>query len=326
MSLIPDVYKNTDGSAPACSGVAGSLTTLLDAVLVNGFGAKAGLGWTIVDSGTNWRVYRHNPVSGSGKYLYVDDSGSGSGGAREALVRGYRTWDAVTHTGTLPFPTAAQLSGGEVWKKSVTADSTARPWMVIGNERCFYLFMDCNSGLRQAYFAGDFKSYKPGDSLNYLVSGGLTQNVSIGSVISYTLTTGAGIGQYSTSAASGYLAGNAAATSSSVKAAGQEASQLNSGHTFCFGSGITSNRPYPGVVSGGLDVARIMLYEANYAERGEWPGVYQPLHAMPLADLSLNAAAGPGLVDLLAVSYRRAVTGNVLNDDGQVLFEVGVEW
>ena len=326
MSLIPEIYRNTDPSAPACSGVTGSLTTLLDAVLVNGYGAKAGLGWSIVDSGTNWRVYRHNPVSGTGMYLYVNDAAAGSGGAREALVRGYQTWDPATDSGTLPFPTVAQMSGGIVWKKSNTADSTARPWMVIGNERCFYLFMDCNSGLRQVYFAGDTKSYKPGDARHYLVSGGMTQNVSIGSVISYTLLTGAGISAFSTSYTTGYLAANAAATTNSVKATSQAADQMNLGHTFCFGSTINSNRPYPGVVSGGLDVSRIMLYEANYAERGEWPGVYQPLHGMPLVDQTLYPAAGPDLVDLLAVSYRRAVTGNAANDDGQLLFEVGVEW
>ena len=33
------VYKSTDGSAPVLTGQAGSLTTLLDAVLVNGYGA-----------------------------------------------------------------------------------------------------------------------------------------------------------------------------------------------------------------------------------------------------------------------------------------------
>ena len=325
MSLIPEIYRNTDPSAPACSGVAGSLTTLLDAVLVNGYGAKAGLGWSIVDSGTNWRVYRHNPVSGTGMYLYVNDAAAGSGGAREALVRGYQTWDPATDSGTLPFPTIAQMSGGIVWKKSNTADSTARPWVVIGNERCFYLFMDCNSGLRQVYFAGDIKSYKPGDARHFFVSGGLTQNVALTSVISATLIAGTGINNFASSSTAGYLAANASAATNSVKATSEGADLTRVGAGFCFGS-TTMTRPYPGAVSGGLDVARILIYEANFAERGEWPGVYQPLHGMPLTDMSLHPAAGPDLVDLLAVSYRRAVTGNVANDDGQLLFEVGVEW
>lgn len=325
MSLIPEIYLNTDPSAPACSGVAGSLTTLLDAVLVNGYGAKAGLGWSIVDTGTNWRVYRHNPVSGSGHYLYVNDAAAGSGGAREALVRGYKTWDAVAHSGTLPFPTVAQMSGGKVLKKSATADSTARPWMVIGNERCFYLFLDCNSGLRQVYFAGDIKSYKPGDAGNFLVSGGPTQNVALSSVISNTLLVGTAINSFAASSTAGYLASNASATTNSVKATSEGGYLAGVGAGFCFGS-TSMTRPYPGAVSGGLDVARILIYEGNYSERGEWPGVYQPLHGMPLTDMSLHSAIGPDLVDLMAVSYRRAVTGVVANDDGQLLFEVGVEW
>lgn len=325
MSLIPEIYRNTDPSAPACSGVAGSLTTLLDAVLVNGYGAKAGLGWSIVDSGTNWRVYRHNPVSGTGMYLYVNDAAAGAGGAREALVRGYQTWDPVAHTGTAPFPTVAQMSGGIVWKKSNTADSTARPWVIIGNERCFYLFMDCNSGLRQVYFAGDIKSYKPGDARHFFVSGGPTQNVALTSVISNTLIVGLPPNNFAGSQTAGYFAANAAAAINSVKGTTQNAELTGLTSGFCFGSTMMT-RPYPGVVSGGLDVARILLYEGAYTERGEWPGVYQPLHGMPLTDMSLHSAAGPDLVDLLAVSYRRAVTGNVPNDDGQLLFEVGVEW
>lgn len=325
MSLIPEIYRNTDPSAPACSGVAGSLTTLLDAVLVNGYGAKAGLGWSIVDSGTNWRVYRHNPVSGTGMFLYVNDAAAGSGGAREALVRGYQTWDPVAHTGTEPFPSVAQMSGGIVWKKSNTSDSTARPWVVIGNERCFYLFMDCNSGLRQVYFAGDIKNYKPGDARHFFVSGGPTQNVALTSVISNTLIAGLAANAFAGSHTAGYFAANAAATINSARATTQSAELAGLTSGFCFGSTMTT-RPYPGVVSGGLDVARILIYEGNFAERGEWPGVYQPLHGMPLIDMSLHPAAGPDLVDLLAVSYRRAVTGSVSNDDGQLLFEVGVEW
>lgn len=327
MSLIPDIYRNTDPSAPACSGVAGSLTTLLDAVLVNGYGAKSGLGWSIVDSGTNWRVYRHNPISGSGYYLYVNDAAAGAGGAREALARGYQTWDAVAHAGTQPFPTVAQMSGGKVLKKSVTADSTARPWMVIGNERCFYLFLDCNSGLRQVYFAGDITSYKPGDAGNYLVSGGQTQNVAITNVISNTLLTGSGIANYAASHIAGYFARSGFNGAASVKATSQEAGQMNSGPGMCFGSRVVSARPYPGPISGGLDLARIMLYEGAYMERGEWPGVYQPLHGMPLNDQEIYPAAGPELSDLLVVSYRRRQTTTTDgSDDGQLLFELGVEW
>ena len=199
--------------------------------------------------------------------------------------------------------------------------------MVIGNERCFYLFMDCNSGLRQVYFAGDIASFKPGDARHYFVSGGQTQNVAMSSVISNTLITGSGINNYASSHIAGYFAGDAISGVASVKGTSQEASQMASGGGLCFGSRFNSNRPYPGPVSGGLDLARIMIYEANYMERGEWPGVFQPLHGMPLEDQALHPASSPDLADLLVVSYRRRqTTSDDGSDDGQVLFEMGVEW
>ena len=327
MSLVPAIYRSSDTSAPALSALTGALVTILDAVLVNGYGSQPGLGWTIEDSGTNWRVYRHNPITGTGMYLHVDDSGSGAGAGREAIVRGYQQWDDVTHTGTLPFPTSAQLAGGIVWKKSATSDATARPWMVIGNERCIYLFTDGNSGKRQVFFAGDITPFKSGDARHYLVSGGLTQDVSMGVNISTTLLVGIPVYNFNLGLTNGYFAGNAASSANSVVAKDQDAPQFTSALSgYCFGTSQHVNRPYPGVVSGGLDVARIHLFENMHAERGFWPGLYQPLHSFPFSDMAQLPGAGPGNVDVLAVSYRRAYSGNVPNDDGQLIFELGVEW
>ena len=328
MSLVPSLFSSTDTSAPTCSGLAGALTTLLDAVLVNGYGSKSGLGWTIVDSGTNWRVYRHNPVTGTGMYLYVNDAATGSGGAKEALLRGYQTWDVATHTGSLPFPTSAQVSGGIVWKKSNTADGTARPWVVLGNERCFYIGLDANSGVRQLYFAGDIREFKAGDARHYLLSGGETQNVSMSSVVSNTLLIGLPVHSFDSAYTTGYFAANAAASTNSVRASVQDAPQLGNTalHTYCFGTIQGGARVYPGAVSGGLDVARIQLFEGTRMERGEWPGVYQPLHSMAFDDLTVFTGAGPDHTDLIAVNYRRAQTSPQPNNEGQVLFELGVEW
>ncbi len=39
-----NLYQSTDASAPILTGSAGSLVTLLDACLVNGYGTKAGRG------------------------------------------------------------------------------------------------------------------------------------------------------------------------------------------------------------------------------------------------------------------------------------------
>jgi hypothetical protein len=58
------VYRSTDASAPVLTGQVGSLTALLDAVLVNGYGALSAAGWTIAQTTTNKRGYKQN-TSGS---------------------------------------------------------------------------------------------------------------------------------------------------------------------------------------------------------------------------------------------------------------------
>lgn len=330
MSLIPTVYKSTDASAPTCSGLGGSLVSLLDAVLVNGYGSKAGLGWTIVDTGTNWRVYRHNPITGSGKYLYVNDAGIGTGTTKDALVRGYESWDLVNHVGIDPFPQVAQMARGLVWKKSLTADGTARPWMIVGNERSFYLFTDFASGpsgIRQPFFAGDFVSFVPGDQSNYLVSGGFIENAGTNEIVSRALTTGGGTtASPSPSTAMGYVAANANGGVKSALVISGAATLMATGSGFPYGSLQGGARPYPGPATGGLDTARILIQEGSFGERGEWPGIMQPLHSLPLGDLTEVPASGTDEATLLAVLYR--ISYNDLDGRyvGQVLLELGVEW
>jgi hypothetical protein len=54
------VYRSTDASAPVLTGQVGSLTALLDAILVNGYGALTAAGWTIAQTTTNKRGYKQN--------------------------------------------------------------------------------------------------------------------------------------------------------------------------------------------------------------------------------------------------------------------------
>lgn len=71
-------YFSTDASAPTLTGTTGSLVALLDAILVNGYGAKAAAGWSIAYTGTSKRDYKQGTGS-NGYYLDVDDSGPGGG-------------------------------------------------------------------------------------------------------------------------------------------------------------------------------------------------------------------------------------------------------
>lgn len=99
------VYHSTDSSAPVLSGQVGALIGVLDAILVNGYGSKAAVGWTKAFSGTNMAAYKQSAGSNQ-LYLRVDDTN-----ATDARVVGYETMSDV-NTGTGPFPTATQQSGG----------------------------------------------------------------------------------------------------------------------------------------------------------------------------------------------------------------------
>jgi hypothetical protein len=72
----PTVYKSTDDNAPVLNGIAGSLINLLRKVLVDGFGTKAGAGWTLefLNTAETIAVFRNDSVSGFGRYFRVDDT------------------------------------------------------------------------------------------------------------------------------------------------------------------------------------------------------------------------------------------------------------
>jgi len=173
MSLVPTVYESTDAGAPQLSGQPGSLTALLDAVLVDGYGVgagrKAGAGWTREFSASNVRVYRGNVVSGNGYHLRIDDSAT-AGNARHAWMRGYERMSAAS-VGENPVPGVGQRANGTIVPKSLTIDGAARRWRVIANERFFYIFIDtAGKGCFHPSFAGDAISFKPGDAHAFVVS------------------------------------------------------------------------------------------------------------------------------------------------------------
>jgi hypothetical protein len=183
------IYKSTDASAPVLTGQTGSLVALLDAILVNGYGAITAAGWTKAFSATNKAAYRQNATGANNTanpmYIYVDDTGPGAGSSREARVCGFETMSAITPTGTGQFPTSGQsgttVTGGYlVCRKSATADATARQWTCIANGQTFYLFIE--SGDVAVPLActtmsfGDFKSFKVNDLYAVFIMARTTEN------------------------------------------------------------------------------------------------------------------------------------------------------
>lgn len=153
------VYKSTDASAPALSGTVGSMTAVLAACLVTGYGTQTGAGWSSAFTGTNQTVFR--PGSGVRHFFHVDDNApDATAAAKEAQIAGSETATAW-RTGTNFFPTAAQeTESGLVIRKSATADATARPWLVIADDRTAYVFAQTGdaAGVYMGAAFGEFYS------------------------------------------------------------------------------------------------------------------------------------------------------------------------
>lgn len=156
MSDLPRVYRSTDPGAPQLSGQAGAFVAIMDAVLVDGYGAgpdaKAPLGWTRAYTGTNKRSFRNDPALYSGNYIRFDDSN-----AQFVLVDGYEAMTTVD-AGSERFE---ETSSG--WAKSNAASSAARAWVVVGTARCFYIFMSFTNALPYGFFVGDLITLGPAD-------------------------------------------------------------------------------------------------------------------------------------------------------------------
>lgn len=174
-SFEPDVVALVSGATPAAlngewrilSTTVNSATFavpgIADQTATGTITAKvAGAGWEKVFSGTNVAVYRSPNPESTRMFLRVDDTS-----ATNIRVIGYENMtDAITGTG--PFPTTTQISGGGWWPKANAANATARAWTLVADSKGFLLHIHTVStgqGVSGSLWKfGDFASLKPGDA------------------------------------------------------------------------------------------------------------------------------------------------------------------
>lgn len=295
------IYKSTDSSAPVLTGQASSLIDLLDACLVNGYGSQTAAGWTKPYTGTDKAAFRNSvSAGGTGMYLRVLDDGSGTGGAREALVRGYHTMSDVD-TGTVETPTAAQVSTSLVWRKSNTTDSTARSWWLIADERTCYLCVNSGTSTGEdgagLFGAGDIDSWVPGDVYAWFVVGRETQQAANIQGTHIGLCTRAASG-FATPWTDGFwLPRGYAGTGSPIRAAIAFPTTSSGG----IGTSSTPSiaRPAPGT---GLDMWIAAWIGTESSVRGSLRGLYAPLHDSSGIAIGTEFPAPPGLPDGVLVT------------------------
>lgn len=294
----PTVYTSDDTSAPTINGTAGSLITALDAILVNGYGSKSAAGWTKPYTGTNKAAFKQG--AGLSHYLRVDDADT-----RLSRVIGYATMSDVD-TGTNPFPTSGQISGGLYCRKSVTAASTARPWICFANDSTFYIFIFGNrtGNLQIASLDGGDAAMGFGTLVNTRVSGDINASfICAGSDTSATSTTAADTRQCLTALATAaqatlYLNGSYnQGSSSSTQCHKRGYTYLTSTQSGASGSGA----PYPDTMTGSLLLYPMTVIEsAAVAVRGDMPGIRalghvysgSGLHTLPQIIDGLGASSG----------------------------------
>jgi len=125
-------------------------------------------GWGKPFTGTNLAAYQSTGLSASGVFFRFDDSSG-----KEARVRGYESMQDID-TGINPFPTIAQKSNAVMWPKSNAADSSARSWWIVADEKTVYLFSSVSTSYStdpEMWMIGDFATGGQIDPANAMVHG-----------------------------------------------------------------------------------------------------------------------------------------------------------
>lgn len=257
-------------------------------------------GWTKAYSGTNKAAYRS--PSGTNQFYYrIDDSGTTT-----SRLIGYETMTDVD-TGTGLFPTTALLSGGSYLQKSSTADATVRDYVIVTNGKLVYERVKRSGSSCSFMLFGDYTSRKSGDAYASAVCAGASSAFNTGDNQENSAVTMGATGTLYT--ARSYTQLGSALTLNRY-ADERVASAL------CGTAGYT----FPNPVDGNLDVAQIRVFESTTLHRGWLPGLFNPMHNVPLT--ALNKVDGAG-----AYAGKQFLVVDVgASAAGQVLIEISDTW
>ncbi|KAJ3472683.1 hypothetical protein NLI96_g13288 [Meripilus lineatus] len=326
------LYRSTDASAPSLNGNSGSLISVLDACLVNGYGSQPAAGWTKAYSGTNQADYKQGTGS-NGYYLDVNDNAPTT--SQEARMRGYEVMTALG-TGTNAFPTASQSTFGVICRKSTATGTTARTWYLIADATCFYLFVetgDNTSPIAPMCFAfGDFFSLKASDTYGTMIIGRNVENANyVWQETFGALMFSQGIMGTNTTPAH-YIDRHWTGVGGAIgfnKCSSYFAHGSQNNNPVVMGSQY-SLLPYPNGPDGGLELAPVYIVHGGFL-RGYLKGIWCPCHNQPLSEG--DTVTGTGNMSgktFLALNHYSTVTiaGNSMagTGQGQVLIETSNTW
>jgi hypothetical protein len=283
------LYTSSDASGPgAMTGAAGSLLSILDACLVNGYTGHAAAGWTKPFSNSgNIGCYVQNGGSGFG--IVVNDNGPDvSASFREAWVTGWKSITAIsgpvgTGTGQFPLPGQLLTTGHVVCRKSTTADSTSRTWALYADATTFYLFVKTGDN------ASNYFDLAFGDMFSLWGSSDVNRCVLIGRNLvnsgSINLTSGHVDRMInpliSSNIAGAYVADNFAGTSGSIVAYCM--GDLSKAGSLINGSSpvaLSGAMPAPNAADNSYYLSPVWVSDSSWSVRGRLRGLYHLCHAV----------------------------------------------
>ncbi|WP_351189391.1 hypothetical protein [Shewanella sp. TB4-MNA-CIBAN-0142] len=183
MGLPVTLYRWDDAGAPQITTGTTKLSQVLEVIkkcLVEGYGTKADLGWTIaMEDAINFKIaFRNSTIDGSGGYFQFNSSNNTANGDMR-----FRGGMDMTDFDTFTNPTPAY---------GLTIHTSNTKWYLIGTSRSFYLQLlpDSydNSVLTTQYiyapmfFVGDVDTLLPNDVGSFIVTRG---NNALGDLTTY---------------------------------------------------------------------------------------------------------------------------------------------
>lgn len=268
--VAPTIYRSTDAGAPVINGTPGQGIVALKACLVTGYGAKPAAGWTEEYTAPNYSVLRQG--GGLQRYLWISDID-----ARMMRLVGYAAMTGIL-SGTNPYYPEATFSGGLYCRKSITADATARPWILFATDETFYLIVFGGSTTFGQYGGGDahlafgqLQSRLTGDAMHAFLIGGTDTS---------TTSTTASLSRQVLPMLSSTATGHAMSSNLSQISGGINFGKRPQNNLFLQTASGNGGATYPDPAGGALFLEPMIAQElSTLVPRGTFPGLWSVGHA-----------------------------------------------
>lgn len=297
------IYTSSDIGGPGLiTGQTGSLITILDACLVNGYPGKPAAGWSKPLGTLSGSLSAYKQASGSMLTLFVNNANPNpTAQSKESWVCGFEQITSLTGStgagsiftgsygngagfGQFPLPSQQLTTGHVVWRTSNTNDATGRYWTIAADASTFYMWI-LTGDVASTYYMGSFGdiySLKNGtDAYKCLITGRAVENTNATSANDWQDCIN--VSQLTTAQPGHWMARTAGGVGGSIgvlKKGDGSVSGTNLGNTPSQYS-INGTFQTPNSLDNSLYMCPLWIVEPTAAMiRGKLRGLYQMCHAV----------------------------------------------